>query len=93
MMSTCATAERPMVEAAMAAPEDPIAQAQRHVREAEAHIARQSKLIEELERDGHTRMAEQARTVLNTIRHTLELARQHLRLEQKHHGTASSHEP
>lgn len=76
----------------MAAPEDPIAQAQRHVLEAEAHIARQSRLIEELERDGHTRMATQARLVRDTLQHTLELAREHLRLEQKHYGKAPSRE-
>ena len=62
-----------------------LAQAHRHLLEAETHVARQVKLIENLERDGHVRLAAQAREVLHTLEHTLNLARDHLRLEQEHY--------
>lgn len=69
--------------------EEALAQAHRHVLEAESHVAHQLKLIEELERDGHNRMVAQAQSVLRTLQHTLDLAREHLRLEQEHYDRAS----
>ncbi|MBX6745165.1 MAG: hypothetical protein IRY87_24285 [Acetobacteraceae bacterium] len=64
-------------------PEDALAQAERHVREAEGHIAHQLRIIEELDRDDHPRAAAMAREVLRTLQRSLELAREHLRLEQE----------
>lgn len=62
--------------------EDPVAQARRHVREAEAHVARQEALVEQLsQNDKLAALAEQARGVLDTLRQTRDLARQHLALE------------
>ena len=64
--------------------EDPIAQARRHVREAEGHVARQETLIERLSHnDNHAALAEQAREILGTLRQSLSLAREHLELELK----------
>ena len=62
--------------------EDPVAQSRRHVREAEAHVARQEALVERLSQDHKlAALAEQAREILDTLRHTHSLARQHLALE------------
>ena len=64
--------------------EDPLAQARRHVRQAEGHVARQEALIERLSlNDNHAALAEQAREILRTLRQTLSLAREHLELELK----------
>lgn len=68
----------------MPASESPLAQAERHVQEAEQRVARQSRLIHDLERDGHTQLALQAREVLRTLQRTLELSRVHLQLERQH---------
>lgn len=64
--------------------EDPLSQATRHVVEAEERVARQSRLLYELERDGHSRLAMEARKILQTLQRTLELSRNHLRLEQEY---------
>jgi hypothetical protein len=64
--------------------EDPIAQARRHVWEAEGHVARQEALVERLSHnDKHAALAEQAKEILGTLRQTLSLAREHLALELK----------
>ena len=64
--------------------EDPIAQARRHVAEAEDHIARQEALVVRLSGDArHVALAVQARVILATLRQTLRLAREHLALELK----------
>ena len=67
-------------------PEDPLAQAERHVREGEEHVARQAAIIDELDRDNHPAAAARARKVLQTLRESLELARGHLRLERQARG-------
>ena len=59
-------------------PEDALAQAERHVREGEARIARQIALIEELDRNGHQQAADTARTVLETFQDVLETWRDDL---------------
>ncbi|WP_149539370.1 hypothetical protein [Siccirubricoccus phaeus] len=64
-------------------PEDALAQSERHVREAEGHVAHQLRVIAELDRDNHPRAAALAREVLGTLQRSLELAREHLRLEQE----------
>jgi hypothetical protein len=62
-------------------PED-AARAERHVREGEARVARQIVLIEKLKRDGHPRAAEEASMLLVTLQTSLELFRDHLRIER-----------
>ena len=67
----------------MKQPEDPLAQAERHFRQAQEHIIRQMEIIAKLEQDGHERMADKARGLLTTLRQTLELARDHLKRIRK----------
>ena len=68
----------------MRSAEDPIAQARRHVAEAEDHIARQEALVVRLSSDlRHAGLAAEAKEILQTLKHTLSLARQHLDLELK----------
>ena len=66
--------------------EDPLAQAERHVREGEGRIARQHEIIAELDRDGHAPMAAEARQLLATLQQTLDLAREHLHIERRERG-------
>jgi hypothetical protein len=56
----------------MNSPEDALAQAERHIREGEARIARQIALIEKLDRDGHEHVADTARELLETFQNVLE---------------------
>jgi hypothetical protein len=63
--------------------EDSLAKADRHVREAEEHVAHQLAIIERLERDQHADAAAMAREVLVTLRRSLALAREHARMERK----------
>jgi translation elongation factor EF-G len=58
------------LEACMDAPEDAFAQAERHIREGEACIARQIALIEKLDRNGHE-LADTARELLKTFQNVL----------------------
>jgi hypothetical protein len=53
-------------------------EAERHIVEAEARIAKQRELIEELARDGHD--TTRAIQLLETMTHTLEVMKQHRRL-------------
>ncbi|MBX6745169.1 MAG: hypothetical protein IRY87_24305 [Acetobacteraceae bacterium] len=66
--------------------EDHLAQVERHAREGERHVAHLHDIIGQLEADGHPRAADRARTVLATIRRSLELARDHLRVERAARG-------
>ncbi len=70
--------------------ESPVAVAERHVAEAERRIARQRKLIEQLERDKHTVAADHGRKVLVVLQDSLRLARVHLELEREHYGPGKS---
>jgi hypothetical protein len=64
--------------------EDPITQARRHVAEAQEHVQRQEALIARLSSDcRHAALTAEAKTILDTLKHTLSLARQHLELELK----------
>ena len=63
--------------------EDQLSTAQRHVIEAEQHIADLSRILEELVRDRHAEQAELARKVLQTLEESLRLARDHLAREKK----------
>ena len=67
--------------------EDALAQAERHVREGEQRIAGQIELIARMKADGDSERAIAAgEAVLATLRRTLELAREHLAMEQKARG-------
>jgi hypothetical protein len=61
----------------MNAPETPLQQAERHVRQAEAFVSRQERIIAEMDRDGHPEAAARGRAVLETLQRSLELAREH----------------
>lgn len=64
--------------------EDPVSQARRHVRQAEGNVARQEALVARLsDNDKHAALADQAKEILDTLRRTLSLAREHLALELK----------
>jgi DNA-binding ferritin-like protein len=63
--------------------------AERHVREGQQRIARQREIIEEMERDGHKRTAQVARTVLVQLVRALEPAQQHLREERAKAGSST----
>jgi hypothetical protein len=73
----------------MSQSEDALAQAERHVREAEERVARQATLVEELERTGHERASDEARKLLASFEKTLDVARQHLAIERNAHGMES----
>lgn len=75
--------------AGMTQREDPLAQAERHVQEAEESIGRQLELIAELDRDGHERVADKARHLLAIFQKTLDLAHDHLRRERRDRGLQS----
>ncbi|MBV8096596.1 MAG: hypothetical protein JO110_25810 [Acetobacteraceae bacterium] len=67
--------------------EDALARAQRHVWEAERHVAHLVRIIEELERSPvHGSAAATARKVLGTLQESLRLAREHLSMERRERG-------
>ena len=72
----------------MTQPEDPLAQAERHVREGEERIVRQREIITELDKEGHECMAAEARQAL-AIQQTLDLACEHPYLERGERGLES----
>ena len=64
--------------------EDALAQARRHVAEGQERIKRQEALIGRLSSDTrHAAIAAEAEGILETLKHTLSLAQQHLDLELK----------
>jgi hypothetical protein len=64
--------------------EDPLAQAQRHVREFERRLAEQVDRVARMKADGDSeRGIASAEAVLTTMRRSLELAREHLAFEQQ----------
>ncbi|MBL6454571.1 hypothetical protein JMJ55_04490 [Belnapia sp. T6] len=67
-------------------PEDALALADRHVREGEERVTRQLAIIDEMDRDNHPEAAAIARVVLATLQTTLDLMREHLRMECKARG-------
>ncbi|MBV8096558.1 MAG: hypothetical protein JO110_25615 [Acetobacteraceae bacterium] len=66
--------------------EDALARAERHVREAERHVARLAEIVDEMDRDHHPHAAAMARTLLATLQESLQLMREHLRLERQTRG-------
>ena len=59
-------------------------QARRHVSEAEERVERQTRLVDELARDGHP--TADAEALLATFRKTLRVMREHLAEEERHYG-------
>jgi hypothetical protein len=53
--------------------------AQRHVREGEKRVARQERIVAELDRDNHPEAAALGRKVLGTMHASLDLMKLHLR--------------
>lgn len=64
-----------------------VATAQRHVIQAEQHVARVGRIIDRLSQDKHQALAETARLVLQTLEHSLRLAEEHLAREEQKAGT------
>jgi hypothetical protein len=62
--------------------EDPVAQTRRHIAEAERHIARQKALVAKLSKnEKHAALVAEAKDILDTLKHTLGVARDHLAIE------------
>ena len=68
--------------------ENPLAMAQRHIIEGEGRIARQVALVERL-RALDSELLAQAECLLGTMQETLDIARDHLRIEWEKRGEAS----
>jgi hypothetical protein len=67
--------------------DSPVVVARRHVTEFEHRVERQRGLLEKLERGKNSPMiVAEARKVLETLGHSLRLARAHLQLEIDHYG-------
>ena len=65
----------------MSAPETPLEMTRRHVAEGDKRIARQELLIGELDRHGHTALAQRARELLAQMEEFQRKAREHLDYE------------
>jgi hypothetical protein len=63
--------------------ETPLEMARRHVAQSEARIARQRKILAEMQADNHPTAADAAQRVLATMETTLAIMRDHLRLEEE----------
>ena len=64
--------------------EDPLAQAERHVREGEQRVAEQIDRLAQMKADGDSaHLIAAAETVLATLQRTLELSHEHLAFEQQ----------
>ena len=68
-----------MLLSAMAPYEDARTQAERHVRQGEACVARQAVIVAALDRSGAPAMADLASQLLETFATSLAIARQHVR--------------
>ena len=68
--------------------EDTLVQAIRHVKESDGRVARQRARVEQLERGGHSGLAEDARSVLTLLEDTLATTQDRLRSELRAHGLA-----
>jgi hypothetical protein len=69
--------------------ETPLEMAERHVREGQARVARQEQLVSDLARGRRPcteQQWDQARTALNELRHTLDIALDHLEFERRKTG-------
>ncbi len=67
--------------------ESPLAMAARHVMEGEERVARQQAVVERMLKAGYQRQAAEAAKLLETMRTTLSLSREHhLRRERENNG-------
>ena len=67
--------------------EDPLTQAERHVRDGERRVASIAGVADKLgEAPKHGLEAARAKKVLSTLQRSLELAREHLRMERQERG-------
>ena len=66
--------------------ETPLAMAARHVMEGEERVARQQAVVERMLKAGYQRQAAEAAKLLETMRTTLSLSREHLRRERENNG-------
>ena len=66
--------------------ESPLAMAARHVMEGEERVARQQAIVERMLKAGYQREAPEATKLLETMKTTLRLAREHLRREEESQG-------
>ena len=66
--------------------ESPLVMAARHVMEGEERVARQQAVVERMLKAGYQRQAAEAAKLLETMRTTLSLSREHLRREKENHG-------
>jgi hypothetical protein len=66
--------------------ESPLAMAARHVMEGEERVARQRAVVERMLKAGYQRQAAEALKLLETMRTTLSLSREHLRREREING-------
>lgn len=71
-------------------PETTVEQAERHVREGEAHVARQKKVIADFEAFDNEQEVKVARGILKTLERSLELAREVLQHEWAEAAKTSS---
>jgi len=69
-----------LIAAASAAHDSEYAIALRHVREAEDRVARQCLVVDAMARCGDERVKRLSRELLATLRRTVEVAKEHLRL-------------
>jgi len=68
-----------------AAHRNSIAELERHAADAERRVACQKVIIEQLVRDRHSkRIIIDAQSILNTLEHSLRLAKKHLEIERKY---------
>jgi len=70
--------------------EDLLAMAERHVREGEARILRQERIIAEMERDNHPEAERMGRVVFVQFKRSLDLAREHLESLRRKAGQPES---
>ena len=73
-----------------------IVMAQRHVHDCETRVAKQATRVAELERDGPSAAVVVGQELLAVLQRTLDLAREHLRVEQdmlRHRGDISQGGP
>lgn len=60
-------------------PETDLAAAERRLADQEARVARQQRIVEEMERDNHPAAAAMGRTLLATLKKSLALSRNHVK--------------
>jgi hypothetical protein len=83
VMAVCGAPYAEGLNVSQEEPETPLAMARRHVAEAEERVARQRKILAEMQADNQPAAAHAAQRVLATMERTLATLREHLRLEEQ----------